>query len=173
MMTACSPGMILNNRRFSEMSRILTFISNSARQTEDFGNRLGEFLRTGDVVVLTGELGAGKTTLVRGVVRRLHGVSPVKSPSFIIVNEYPGSPAVFHIDMYRVDSVSVLDDICFDDLINEGIVLIEWGEKIEGHLPDGYLKIELKHLSETAREISIYGGAVWQERLNPLRSQME
>lgn len=150
------------------MKEILSFISHSPEQTERFGYMLAEQLKPGDVVVLTGELGAGKTTLVRGVVRRIHGDAPVKSPSFIIVNAYSGNPAIYHIDLYRVDETA-LDDIGFDELVNEGIVLIEWGKKVERHLPEGYLEIEMRYAGESKREVTVKGENDWAERLVLLR----
>ena len=105
--------------------------TNNPAETEEIGRRLGERLRPGDVVLLTGELGAGKTTLVRGVAQGIGSKAPVASPTFQLVRIYPGRVQLAHVDLYRVRVAGELADLGLDELIDEGAVVVEWGDRIE------------------------------------------
>ena len=122
-------------------------LSRSARATFALGRRLGRLLAPGDAVALTGELGAGKTELVRGACRGA-GVpdSRVASPSFAIVASYQGRLAVHHADLYRVGDRDELYGTGFFDLLGgEGAVLVEWADRVPGALPPERLEIHLGH----------------------------
>lgn len=111
----------------------------------------------GDVLVLSGHLGAGKTLFVRGLAKGL-GLDPdmVNSPSFTFVNEYPGEKPLYHFDLYRMGDVSELSEIGWEEYLSrDGIVAVEWGEKAGQNLPDNYYKLDFTVVSETEREISI------------------
>ena len=114
-----------------------TFDSYSALQTEQIGEALAAVLRRGDVVALFGGLGAGKTAFVRGLARGLGAAGSVSSPTFSIVNVYPGSPMLCHFDMYRVNG---WDDLCttgfFEYLEDDAVLAVEWSENIEAVLPE-------------------------------------
>lgn len=125
-------------------------ISTSPAETELAGRRLGERLRPGDVVLLSGELGAGKTTFVRGVAAGTGSDSWVASPTFQLVRLYRGRVQLAHVDLYRVEHSKELADLGLDELVQEGAVVIEWGERLE---VDGAARIEIEHLGGDRRLI--------------------
>lgn len=124
--------------------------TSSPAETEAFGERLGKRLRAGDVVLLTGELGAGKTTFVRGVTRGAGSAAPVASPTFQLVRIYPGRLQLAHVDLYRVGHSAELADLGLEELADHGAVVIEWGERLE--VPGSAL-IEIEHLGGDRRLI--------------------
>src|SRR5437016_12167294 len=105
--------------------------TSSPAETEEAGRRVGERLRRGDVVLLTGALGAGKTTFVRGVAHGTGSESPVASPTFQLVRVYPGRLQLAHIDLYRVEAGGQLADLGLDELLDQGAVVVEWGDRLE------------------------------------------
>jgi tRNA threonylcarbamoyladenosine biosynthesis protein TsaE len=111
---------------------------------------LGERLRPGDVVLLIGELGAGKTTFVRGVARGTGSESDVASPTFQLVRIYPGRVQLAHVDLYRVENSGELRDLGLDELAEGGAVVVEWGDRLE---VDGAAVIEIEHLGGDRRVI--------------------
>ncbi len=111
---------------------------------------LGERLRSGDVVLLTGELGAGKTTFVRGVARGTGSGSGVASPTFQLVRVYPGRVQLAHVDLYRIESTAELRDLGLEELAEEGAVVVEWGERLA---VDGAARIAIEHLGGDRRLI--------------------
>ncbi len=122
------------------------------------GRRLGRLLRRGDVVALSGNLGSGKTTLVKGLATGLGVKSEgeVKSPTYVLMHIYRGHCPVYHLDLFRLDSNAEVENIGWDDLLSgEGVILIEWAGKIKGYLPKDYLEIEIKSSGETSRELSL------------------
>jgi tRNA threonylcarbamoyladenosine biosynthesis protein TsaE len=135
-----------------------TWISDSPQQTYDFGKYLGENLHPGNLVALCGELGAGKTCLTQGIARGL-GVPEeyrVTSPTFTIINEYPGRITLYHLDLYRLSGVKDLDEIGYDDCFHDrGVVVMEWAEKIKEVLPEGALFIFLTYIDENRRNIVV------------------
>ena len=137
--------------------RVLSIVSHSEDETNALARRLAESFNAGDVVVLSGSLGSGKTTFVRALAAA-RGIDEnrVNSPSYTFVNEYGGKPPVFHLDLYRLGEVSELTEIGWDDyLARDGIMLVEWGERAEGRLPERYYIIEFKVLSENERQIDL------------------
>lgn len=135
----------------------LSIISHGEHQTFELGKKLAASFVRGDVVVLEGPLGAGKTVFVRGMVAG-RGLSDttVNSPSFTMVNEYPGEKPLYHFDLYRISDPRELFEIGFDDyLTREGVVVIEWGAKADYLLPERYYLVEIRIVSETEREINI------------------
>jgi tRNA threonylcarbamoyladenosine biosynthesis protein TsaE len=135
------------------------YISKSPDETKEIGFRLGRLLRPGDVVGLYGELGSGKTTLVKGIAKAF-GIEDkdIVSASFTIITEYNTTSPFFHIDLYRIEKDSELDEVGFwDHIRGDGISVIEWAEKAEKSLPEEMIKIRLKSLSGEIREITIEG----------------
>ena len=122
----------------------------SPAETEEAGRRLGERLRAGDVVLLTGELGAGKTTFVRGVARGTSSSAPVASPTFQLVRVYPGRVQLAHVDLYRIENNVELSGLGLEELADLGAVIIEWGDRIE--VPGAAL-IDIEHLGGDRRLI--------------------
>ena len=130
----------------------------SEAETEALGERLARCLRAGSVVALYGDLGAGKTALVRGMARGLEIEEPVSSPTFTIVNEYPGDPALFHFDMYRLKNAEELYAIGWEDYLDRnGICVTEWSENIEEALPEDAVRVRIERRSDTERTIRIEG----------------
>jgi tRNA threonylcarbamoyladenosine biosynthesis protein TsaE len=141
----------------------LVIETDSPEQTEAVGNRLGMLLEPGDVVTLSGELGGGKTCFVRGVVAMLAPASKdlVASPTFAILNEYPGQPTVLHYDCYRLHGSDDATELGFEEQLSGNTVcLIEWPERIADILPDGRLEVLFEYSDETRRCITFlpHGG---------------
>lgn len=124
---------------------MMEFVSHNLEETEKFAMSLSEFLKGDEVIALFGDLGAGKTTFVRGLCKGLGIDSGVHSPTFAIVNEYSGKFPVYHFDMYRITSEDDLYSTGFYDYLRQGVVIIEWSENIEDSIPADALRIELKY----------------------------
>jgi len=132
----------------------IDLISHGEAQTRRLGARLAPFLRPGDVLALSGELGTGKTRWVQGVCQGLGVTAPVISPTFTLVNEYNGQLPVYHIDLYRLPNAGEVLSFGLEDyLYGNGVTLIEWAERAEHFLPPQYLAVELFHLEETKRRV--------------------
>ena len=131
--------------------------SNSERETIEIGESFAGDLIDGDVIVLTGPLGAGKTVFIKGLARGLDiPYDDVKSPSYTLVNEYQGKSTLFHFDLYRMNSLEELYHIGWDDyLMRDGIVVVEWGEKADGLLPENVIRIDIAIVSDNERDIDI------------------
>ena len=119
------------------------YITNSAEQTAQLGERLAAKLRGTEVIALFGGLGMGKTAFTRGLARGLGAGDVVSSPTFALVNEYSGRVPVYHFDMYRVNSWDDLYSTGFFDYLDTGVLVIEWSENIEGALPENALRITI------------------------------
>jgi tRNA threonylcarbamoyladenosine biosynthesis protein TsaE len=122
----------------------------SPEETEAAGEELGRRLRKGDLVLLKGELGAGKTTFVRGIARGTGSTAPVASPTFQLVRIYPGRLQLAHVDLYRIENITELADLGLEELADDGAVVVEWGERLDVH--DGAL-IEFEHMGGDRRLI--------------------
>lgn len=137
-----------------------TITTRSSKETVDLGIRLAGLLKPGDVIALCGELGSGKTTLVRGIARGL-GVGedcPVTSPTFVIMNVYPGRMPVYHFDLYRLNGASDLYDIGVEEyFFGRGVSIVEWAEKAEGLFPPSAIRLDLRMIDENSREIKCRG----------------
>ena len=134
-------------------------ITHSAEETTAFGRTLTELLAPPKVVLLRGDLGAGKTTLIKGIAAGFEAASEedVTSPTFTLVHEYRGPRAVlYHIDLYRVDTPRELETLGLDDLVAENsILLIEWGEKFARFVHDRDVEISLERVGENDRKIQV------------------
>ena len=141
------------------MSTERSFISRSEAETEAAGVELAREMPPGSVVLLDGDLGAGKTVFSRGFARGLGVVEPVSSPTYTIVQEYElaGGNRLYHMDLYRISDEHAALGFGVDEFLSEpgAISLVEWPERISGLLPDDAVRVELKHRSETEREIRI------------------
>lgn len=137
-----------------------TYTTASADETQQLGRELARLIRAPQVVLLVGDLGAGKTTLAKGLIEGLGAARPddVLSPTFSLIHEYEGDPKVYHIDLYRLDTLPELDSLGLDDLWAENaVVLIEWGERFTAQLPGRRLEIRLEDRGGDARSISVVG----------------
>ena len=134
----------------------MTIITNNADETIAVGKKLGATIDRGDVIALYGDLGAGKTTIIRGIAQSLGIASRITSPTFTIVNEYPGKIPMFHFDMYRITDKDELFEIGWDEYLERnGICIVEWSENIEGAFPHGTIRIRIDKLDENKRSINI------------------
>ena len=140
------------------------------------GEALAGMLRPGDVVSLTGDLGAGKTTLVQGAARALGVQDPVLSPTFLLVREYEGRVPIYHLDVYRLERMQEVLDLGFEELVDRrAIVFIEWGDAIDVLLPAERLQVELTLPSDgQERRLSVtWYGRSWAARIEPLAAVLE
>jgi len=133
--------------------------THSAEETVAFGRTLAELLSPPKIVLLRGDLGAGKTTLVKGIAEGFQAASEedVTSPTFTLVHEYRGPRAnLYHIDLYRIDTVRQLETLGLDDLVSaNSILLIEWGEKFQRFVHERDVEIALESVGENSRHIRI------------------
>lgn len=141
----------------------MEFYTASAQETEQLGQRLGQQLKPGAVIAYSGDLGAGKTAFTRGLARGLGIEDPITSPTYTIVNEYPGKIPLFHFDMYRLSSSEDLFDIGWEDYLTRGgVIAVEWSERVEDALDEveGIIRIHIRRDPDhdDGREISIEGG---------------
>lgn len=129
----------------------------SVAQTQALGFRLASWLRSGDVLALAGELGAGKTAFTQGLARGMGITAAVTSPTFVLINRYvtPDGRVLQHADCYRLaDAPAEMWDIGLTDLFaGDDVVVIEWADRIAGLLPDAHLQVEFTYLSETRRRL--------------------
>lgn len=149
----------------------LTTISDA--QTRALGARLGRLLARGDVIALSGDLGAGKTTFVQGLARGLGITAPITSPTFILVNRYrtPAGHQLQHADCYRLkDAPLEMWDLGLEDLLaGDDIVVIEWADRIPGLLPADYLDITFEYVDEARRRLAFRGhGTRWETLVREL-----
>lgn len=145
-----------------------TITSTSCEHTSRIGAQLAAVLRPGDMIELRGELGSGKTTLVRSVIEGL-GMDPsaVSSPTYVIANEYEqgGKPVVVHVDAYRLSGSDELDSIGWERIVGgTSIVFIEWPERIEEAMPENTAVIRIGQLGETTRRFDFDLPSSWNER---------
>ncbi|MCK4353247.1 tRNA (adenosine(37)-N6)-threonylcarbamoyltransferase complex ATPase subunit type 1 TsaE [candidate division WOR-3 bacterium] len=120
------------------------------------GEKIGKNLKEGDIVALYGELGTGKTVLVKGIAKGIECENQVKSPSFVFVHEYKGKIPIYHIDLYRINNPQELLNLGIQEFFEgDGICLIEWAEKAEQTLPLSHIDIKFKVLNKNTREITL------------------
>lgn len=130
--------------------------SSSFEETKDFGRGLARSLKRGDVVALVGPLGSGKTCLAQGICAGLGIEDPVTSPSFVIINQYPGEFWVYHFDLYRLRSTREFEDLGYEEFFyGNGICIVEWAEKIQELLPKKRIDVVLKIVSLSKRKIVV------------------
>jgi len=133
-----------------------TIISGSPEETQAAGERLAQTLTPGDVVGLTGDLGAGKTCFIQGLARGLGIKGHATSPTFVLINEYRGRLPVRHVDAYRTESLAQLLDLGLPELFDEpGITVIEWADKVEPLLPPRTVRVHIAGVGDEPREITI------------------
>lgn len=148
------------------MAGSIDLVTGTAEDTRAVGAALAELLVPGDVISLSGDLGAGKTTFVQGAARGLGVEDPVASPTFVLVREYRGDLPVYHLDVYRLDRLQEVIDLGFEDLLDpSGVMFIEWGDAIDALLPDEHLRVELRSGEDDARRLSFSArGPRWAGR---------
>ena len=135
------------------------FTTESPRETQALGEKLGQTLKQGDVIALIGDLGTGKTCLTQGIARGV-GIAPneiVSSPSYILINEYNGAIPIYHIDLYRLENSEEIAELGLSEYVEgDGICIIEWAERMADALPDTCIKIHITveetNISDNANE---------------------
>ncbi|MDH3499011.1 MAG: tRNA (adenosine(37)-N6)-threonylcarbamoyltransferase complex ATPase subunit type 1 TsaE [Acidimicrobiia bacterium] len=147
---------------------VISFTSHSVADTYQAGRQLAAMLRPGDVVLLVGELGAGKTSLVTGIGEGLGIDDVITSPTFVIVKRYDtGFTPLVHADAYRLGSTGEFEDLDLLAASQDGILVIEWGDMIVGLVPDDHLRVRIVREQDDARSIMFEPHGSWQHR--PLR----
>lgn len=143
---------------------LLDTTTNSPAETEAAGEQFGKGLQQGDLVLLAGDLGAGKTTFVRGAVRGSGSPAHVASPTFQLVRVYSGPLQIAHVDLYRLEAGAELTDLGLEELLDQGAVLVEWGDRLETSLnvrwdrgPEGAL-LSIEHLGGDRRRVRLMRG---------------
>ena len=151
----CDP---LTSGNWLIMENTKTITTHSPEETIAMGARVAANLREGDFIALIGELGTGKTMFVKGLARGL-GMGDyiyVNSPSFVIVKEYEGRLPLYHMDLYRLNDISQIETIGYEDYLNsDGVCVIEWAEKIKNLLPKKYIKVEIRLKGKNKRLIKL------------------
>jgi len=146
----------------------LTLETHREEQTVALGHRLGQLSQAGDLYLLSGELGAGKTCLVRGIAAGLGVSGHAFSPSFVLMRQYPGRLPLYHMDFYRLERLAEIADLGLDDyLYGDGVCAIEWAERASGLLPEEHLWFSLHYVpsDEQARTIQITAAGKRNEQL--------
>ena len=141
--------------------------SGSPAETEAVAARLATRLEPGDVVTVSGELGAGKTTFVRGACRALGVTAPVTSPTYTIGHRYEGDPDVSHLDLYRFTAVSPAEWGDLEPYFEDAVVFVEWPEAARGGLPDVRASVRLEHVDAQTRRIVIEGDVTFGDGADP------
>jgi tRNA threonylcarbamoyladenosine biosynthesis protein TsaE len=145
--------------------------------TREFGRRLGRMLRAGDLVVLTGPLGAGKTALVQGIGAGMAVLGDVTSPTFVIARFHrparPGGTPLVHVDAYRLgtaaDPRAEVDDLDLDASVDDAVTVVEWGEGVVEQLGDAHLRVRIDRRDDDTRVVELVpGGGDWAERVKEI-----
>lgn len=148
----------------------------TAADTHEFGRSLAPLLRAGDLVVLSGPLGAGKTVLAQGIGAGLGVTGPITSPTFVIARFHPGPLPMVHVDAYRLGAVAdpraEVDDLDLDAELDRSVVVVEWGEGLVERLADAHLLVRIDRHDDETRTVEVSGhGGDWPERLSRLASR--
>lgn len=135
--------------------------TNSADETIALGKKIGAAVKPGNIIALKGNLAAGKTTITKGIALALGIEEDITSPTYTLVSEYYGSMPLYHMDMYRIESLEEFEMLGIDHLLfGNGLSVIEWSERIEEYLPDEHIKIDIQRQDDGRREIEIEGLAI-------------
>jgi tRNA threonylcarbamoyladenosine biosynthesis protein TsaE len=154
----------------------VTVTTGSSEATEALARVVSEYVVGGDVVLLAGDLGAGKTVFARGLAHGLGVDEPVVSPTFTLAREYHGRVRIVHADVYRLDHVRELDDLGFDDADDDTVTIVEWGDVVSGAFGVDRLEVRLDFVADDddARRITIHAvGPDWMARAADLCAAVE
>jgi len=140
------------------MADTISRITNSPEATQAFGRAIGQHLKAAAVIGLTGDLGSGKTVFVQGLAAGI-GVPEayyITSPSYTLINEYPGRVALYHVDLYRLESVTDFEEIGLYDIFDgHGVVAVEWAERLDGVSFTKYLQVHIETRDDDSRKITL------------------
>ena len=135
---------------------MITFTTTSAEETVELGKKIGSFLKKGDIIAMQGTLGAGKTTMTKGIAQALGINETITSPTFCLISEYEGKMPLYHMDVYRLDGAEDFANLGTEDMLyGEGVSIIEWSEKIMEELPHKTIILKLEPHDDGARTITI------------------
>ncbi len=138
------------------VSHTRTYMSPDVQTTHRIGHIIGSCLGEGDVVLLNGDLGSGKTCLTQGIARGLGSEDNVRSPTFVIVAEYSGLIPIYHIDLYRLEKIGSIDNLYLEEyLYGEGVSIIEWPDRTQDSFPLGSFSVRLEKVNQTTRAIQV------------------
>ena len=130
--------------------------SRSADSTREIGREIGSRARRGEVILLIGDLGSGKTTLTQGILQGLGSDEFARSPTFVLVNEYDARIPLYHMDLYRLVSFEDIDGLGLDDyLFGDGLCVIEWADKAEGYFPVDHLAVSIEVTGDNLRTLTL------------------
>ncbi len=138
-------------------------ITRNEKETIALGWKLGSLLEKGSVIALKGDLAAGKTTFTKGIAQALHVRQIVNSPTFTILKIYEGDLPLYHVDAYRLEGNDY--DLGFSSYEDEGVMVIEWPEYYEAHLPGEYMEVDLNYVDEESRSIDFIGHGEKYEKI--------
>lgn len=135
---------------------MITFTTTSAEETVELGKKIGSFLKKGDIIAMQGTLGAGKTTITKGIAQALGINETITSPTFCLISEYEGKMPLYHMDVYRLDGAEDFANLGTENMLyGEGVSIIEWSEKIMEELPHKTIILKLEPHDDGARTITI------------------
>ncbi len=140
-------------------------------ETRRLGEALGRAAETGDVVLLSGELGAGKTVFVQGIARGLGFEGPVSSKSFVLLGEYAGRLVLYHADLFRLESPQDVEELALDEISREGVLVVEWPERGEGVLPEEHLLLRFEVTGPETRRIAAEASGARAQALSKALAQ--
>ncbi|MHB8512564.1 MAG: tRNA (adenosine(37)-N6)-threonylcarbamoyltransferase complex ATPase subunit type 1 TsaE [Actinomycetota bacterium] len=147
--------------------------SRSVEDTRAIAAAVAEMLAPGDVLALSGDLGAGKTCFVQGAAEALGVTGPVTSPSFVLVREYQGKLPILHIDVYRMGNLQELVDLGYEEFLDpRWVVFIEWGDAVGPLLPKDFLQVDLMSSLDDDRLVFLIGHGAWASRISSLRDSL-
>jgi tRNA threonylcarbamoyladenosine biosynthesis protein TsaE len=150
--------------------KTLRLRSHSTEDTRAIGRRLGHLLQPGDTLLLTGELGSGKTCLTQGIGEGMGIADAIKSSSFVLMNEYPGDIPLFHADLYRLNDPGEVADLSLEEYAAPGVLVVEWPERAWDELPEEHLLIRMTYEGEQERALEFEAhGARYEALLDMLK----
>lgn len=130
----------------------------TAEDTIQLGIDIGKKIKKGDIIALKGNLAAGKTTITKGIALALDIDDEITSPTYTLISEYPGKIPLYHMDMYRIDSIEEFEMLGVDELLfGNGVSVIEWSERIEEYLPEDHIVINIQRQKDGSRNITVKG----------------
>jgi len=159
-------------------SEIIMLDIHSLAETKSVGLKIGKLLKAGDTLLLSGDLGAGKTTLTQSIAKGLDVPDEyyVTSPSFALMHEYPGRCPLYHMDCYRLSGEDDIEGAGLSEYLatRSGVCIIEWPDRLGSLTPENYLYVQILSLQENQRQIIFEGhGAGWSERVETLTTDIE
>ena len=149
--------------------------SKGVDDTHAVASAIASLARQGDLILLVGDLGVGKTAFAQGFARRLGVTAPVTSPTFTLVHRYEGDVVIHHVDVYRLDRLSEVTDLGLPEMLDEGVTLIEWGDAVLPALPADFLEVRLSYVDgdDDARDLAITCvGPSWAGRAAAIRAAL-